>query len=105
MSIKLPIQDSKFAAVLNVYAPTLQAQTGETEAFYRDLHDLQQVASKDKLLISGDHNARVGRNTELWKGVQGRCGIGNCNKNGRSLLEFGSEHQLVIHQHPVPTKV
>ena len=66
----LPIQDKKFATVLSVYAPTLHAEFGVKEAFYRDLHDLlQQVASKDKLLILGDNNARVGRNSELWKGV------------------------------------
>ncbi|WP_419629875.1 hypothetical protein, partial [Thiolapillus sp.] len=88
---------NEFATVLSVYAPTLQAETGVKEAFYRDLHNLlQQVDSKDKLLILGDFNARVGRDFELWKGVLGRHGIGNCNDNGRLLLEFCSEHQLVI---------
>ena len=67
------------------------------EAFYRDLHNLlQQVDSKTKLLILGDFNARVGRDFELWTGVLGRHGIGNCNENWRLLLEFCSEHQLVI---------
>ena len=79
MSLGLPVQD-KFATVLNVYAPTLQAETGVKEAFYRDLHNLlQQVDSKDNLLILGDFNARVGRDFELWKGVLGRHGICNCN--------------------------
>ena len=42
-------QDNKFATVLSVYAPTLQAETGVKEAFYRNLHNLlRQVASKDK---------------------------------------------------------
>ena len=97
MSLRLPIQNNRFATVLSVYAPTLQAETGVEEAFYHDLHNLlQQVDSKEKLLILGDFNTRVGRDFELWKGVLGRHGIGSCNDNGRLLLEFCSEHQLVI---------
>ena len=66
MSLRLPIQDNEFATVLSVYAPTLQAETGVKEALYRDLHNLlQQVDSKEKLLILGDFNARMGRNFEL----------------------------------------
>ena len=62
MPLRLPIQDNKFATVLSVYAPTRQAENGIKEAFYRDLDNpLQQVDSKDKLLILGDFSARVGR--------------------------------------------
>ncbi|WP_419612181.1 hypothetical protein, partial [Thiolapillus sp.] len=94
MSLRLPIQDNKFATVLSVYAPTLQAETGVKEAFYRDLHNfLQQVDFGEKLLILEYFNARVGRDLELWEGVMGRHEIGNCNDNGRLLLEFCSEHQ------------
>ena len=61
MFLRLPIQDNKFATVLSVYAPTLQAETAVKEAFYCNLHNLlQQVDSKDKLLILGDFNTRVG---------------------------------------------
>ena len=91
MSLRLPIQDKKFATVLNVYAPALQAEIGVKEAFYHDLHNLlQQVDSKDKL------NARVGQDFELWKGVLGTNRIGNCNVNGHLLLDFCFEHQFVI---------
>ena len=77
MSLRLPTED-KFATVISEYAPTLQAENGVKEAFYRDLHNLlQQVGSEDKLLISGGFNASVGRDFELWKGVLGRHGIGN----------------------------
>ena len=61
MSLRLPIQDNKFATVLSVYAPTLQTETGVKETFFLDLHNLlQQVDSKDKLLILGDFNAKAG---------------------------------------------
>ena len=97
MSLRLPIQDNTFATVLCVYAPTLQAEIGAKKAFYRDLHDLlQQVDSKDKLRILGDFNTKVGRDFKLWKGVPGRHGIDNCNDNGSLILDFCSEHQLVI---------
>ena len=89
MSLRLPIQDNKFATVLSVYAPTMQAETGVNEAFYSDLHNLlQQVDSRDRHLILGDFNDQVGRDFELRKGVLSRHGIGNCNDNGCLLLEF-----------------
>ena len=97
MSRRLSIQDNKFATVRSVYAPILQAEVEVKKVFFRDLHNLlQQVDSKDKLLILRDFNARVGRDFKLWKGVIGRHGIGNCNDNGCLFLEFCSEHQLVI---------
>ncbi|XP_037801318.1 uncharacterized protein LOC119596220 [Penaeus monodon] len=33
---------------------------------------------------------------DAWKGVLGRHGVGNCNDNGRLLLELCTEQQLVI---------
>ena len=40
-----------------MYAPTLQAEAVIKEAFYHDLHNLmQQVDSKDKLIIFADYN-------------------------------------------------
>ena len=95
MSQRLPVQDKKFANVLTVYAQMLQAEISLMEVFHRDLHNLlQQVDSKDKLLIIGDFNARVGRNFELCSGVAGRQGIGNCYDDGRLLLEFCYEYQI-----------
>ena len=68
MSLRLSIQDNKFATALSVYVPLMQAETRVKEAFYRDLQNLvQQADYKDKLLILGDFNARVGRDFELWK--------------------------------------
>ena len=78
-----------------MFAPTLQDETGVEKTFYHHLYNLlQQADSKDKLLVVGDLNARMGRDFELCKGVLGRHGIGNCDDNWCLLLEYSSDHQL-----------
>ena len=46
--------------VIQVYAPTSNAEKAEVEQFYEDLHDLLEVKPpKDVLFIIGDWNANV----------------------------------------------
>ena len=44
----------------------------------------------------GNVNARVGDETDIWEDVPGRHGEEICNENGRKLLQFSSEHNLLI---------
>ena len=47
--------------VIQVYAPTTNAEEAEVEQFYEDLQDLLQLTpKKDILFIIGDRNAKVG---------------------------------------------
>ena len=47
--------------VIQVYAPTSNAEETEAEWFYEDLQDLLELTSKtDVLFIIGDWNAKVG---------------------------------------------
>ena len=47
--------------VIQVYAPTSNAEEAEVEWFYEDLQDLLEVTPpKDVLFIIGDWNAKVG---------------------------------------------
>ena len=47
--------------VIQVYAPTTNAEEVEVERFYEDLQDfLEQTPKKDVLFIKGDWNAKVG---------------------------------------------
>ena len=46
--------------VIQVYAPTSNAEEVEVERFYEDLQDLELTPKKDALFIIGDWNAKVG---------------------------------------------
>ena len=97
MSLRLPLHDNQFVTIISVYAPTLQADPGTKDAFYSDLREVVRKAEKeDKVLIMGDFNARVGKNSDVWKDVLGKHGVGKCNDNGRLLLEFCSELGMTI---------
>ena len=47
--------------VIQVYAPTTNAEEAEAEQFYEDLQDLLELTpQKYALFITGDWNAKVG---------------------------------------------
>ncbi|KAJ7419660.1 hypothetical protein WISP_52721 [Willisornis vidua] len=97
ISLHLPLHIKQHVVLFTMYAPTLQTHPVEKDKFYTDLRCLtQKVPADDKIIIPGDFNARVGENSETWKGLLGKHGIGNCNDNGCLLLEFCAEHQLTI---------
>ena len=61
--------------VIQVYAPTTNAEEAETEQFYEDLQDLLELTpQKDGLFIIGDWNAKVG--SQEIPGVTGKFGLG-----------------------------
>ena len=64
--ISVPFQGKPFnITVIQVYAPTSNAEEAEVEWFYEDLQDLLELTdTKNVLFIIGDWNAKVGsRNT------------------------------------------
>ena len=65
---RLPLNIEQQLILFSIYSPTLQAEPAEKERFYSDLRRLlQSTPAADKVLILGDFNARVGRDTEAWK--------------------------------------
>ena len=94
---RLSLRKEHYVTLFSVYAPTLQADPADKDKFYTDLRNLlQNTPTGDKVVILGDFNARVGGDSEAWKGVLGKHGVGNCNDNGRLLLELCAELQLTI---------
>ena len=81
--------------VIQVYAPTSNAEEAEVEQFCEDLQDLLELTSKkDVLLIIGDWNAKV--ESQETPGVTGKFGLGIQNEAGQRLIEFCQEDALVI---------
>ena len=81
--------------VIQVYAPTSNAEEAEVERFYEDFQDLLELTpKKDVLFIIGDWNAKVG--SQETPGVTGKFGHGIRNKAGQRLIEFCQENALVI---------
>ena len=61
--------------VVQVYAPTSNAEEAEAEWFYEDRQDLLELTpKKDVLFIIGDWNAKVER--KETPGVTGKFGLG-----------------------------
>ena len=81
--------------VIQVYAPTSNAEKAEVERFYEDLQDLLILTpQKDILYIREDWNAKVG--SQEIPGVKRKFGLGVQNEPGKKLTEFHQENTLVI---------
>ena len=73
--------------VIEVYAPTSNAEEAELEWFYEDLQDLLELTpKKDILFIIGDGNAKVG--SQEPPGVTGKFCLGIWNEARQRLIEF-----------------
>ena len=102
-------QDKPFKniTVIQVYAPTSNAEEAEVERFYEDIQNLLELTpKKDVLFITGNWNAKVG--SQETPRVTGKFGLGIQNEAGQRLIEFCQENTLIIEnslfqQHKVDT--
>ena len=87
--------------VIQVYAPTSNAEEAEVEWFYEDLQDLLELThKKDVLVIIGDWNVKVG--SQETPGVKGKFGLGTRNEAGQTLTVL--PRKCTGHsKHPLPT--
>ena len=81
--------------VIQIYAPTSNAEEAKVERSYEDLRDfIELTPKKDVLFIIGDWNAKVG--SQEISGVTGKFGLGVQNEAGQRLTEFCQGNTLVI---------
>ena len=87
--------------VIQVYAPTRNAEEAEVEQFYEDLQDLLELTpKKDILFIIGDRNAKTG--SQEISGVTGKLGLGVQNEAGQRLTVLPRK-RTGHSRHPLPT--
>ena len=81
--------------VIQVCAPTSNAEEAEVEWSYEDLQDLLKLTPpKDVLFIIGEWNAKVG-SQEIPR-VIGKFGLGVQNETRQRLIGFCRKNALVI---------
>ena len=84
-----------YIMVIQVYAPTSNAEEADFEWFCEDLQDLIELTPKtDVLFIIGDWNAKVG--SQETPGVTGKFGLGMQNEAGQRIIELCQDNALVI---------
>ena len=93
--ISVRFQGKRFnITVIQVYAPTSNAEQAKVEWIYEDLQDLLELTPrKDVLFIIGDWNAKVG--SQEIPGVIGKFGLRLQNESGQRLRVLPRE-TLVI---------
>ena len=86
--------------VIQVYAPSSNAEEAEVERFYEDLQDLLELTpNKGILFIIRDWNVKVG--SQETPGKIGKFGLGVQKKEVQRLIEFCQENALVITDMPI----
>ena len=81
--------------VIQVYAPSSNAEEAEVEWFYEDLQDLLEITyPQNVLFIIENWNAKVG--SQETPGITGKFGLGIWNEVRQKLIEFCQENALVI---------
>ena len=81
--------------VIQVYAPTSNAEEAKVEQFYEDKQDLLELTPKrDVLFIIGNWKAKIA--SQEIPEVIGKFSLGVQNEAGQRLIKFCQENTLVI---------
>jgi len=81
--------------VIQVYAPTFQAEEDEQEGFYGKLKEtIDDIPKGDVIIIMGDFNTKVG--SQCTPGIAGPFGLGEKNEAGERLVDLCSGNDLNI---------
>ena len=81
--------------VIQVYAPTSNAEEAEVERFYEDLQDLLELTpKKDALFFIAAWNTKV--ESQETPGITGKFGLGRQNEARQRIIDSCQENAQVI---------
>jgi exonuclease III len=95
MYIKLKAKPADLL-IMQVYAPNLDAEEEQIEAFYEEVSQTirRHKKSGECLIVMGDFNSRVGANRE--DDIVGHYGLGQRNGNGQCVVDCCRQHNLMV---------
>ena len=91
--------NSRFAklTIIQVYAPTNDAEDESKEEFYEQLQQgVVATPRHDVLIVMGDLNGKIGQGNEGLEKVMGQHGLGRINENGERLATLCGNNDSVI---------
>lgn len=92
--VKLEMHDLPLN-LISIYAPEANKPLHERQKFYDDLQEtINQIDKKEKIIVAGDFNARVGRN--IIPGIKQRFNEDSINENGEMMVDFCNDNELRI---------
>ena len=97
--IKVNLEMEEKISLIQVYAPTQDAEQFEKDLFYTQLQDtIDKVRDQTRhIVIMGDWNSRIGRNVERGHGsMRLHGGEKAINTNGERMIDFCIANDLLI---------
>nr|XP_018899691.1 PREDICTED: DC-STAMP domain-containing protein 1 [Bemisia tabaci] len=94
--------------LISIYAPDTSRGKPERDTFYESLQKvIDTIPAREKLVMMGDWNARVGNN--VVPGIKNRFNEPTLNDSGEELIEFCAINELRINNtffdHPLQQKI
>uniref|UniRef100_A0A0L8HZ15 Endonuclease/exonuclease/phosphatase domain-containing protein n=1 Tax=Octopus bimaculoides TaxID=37653 RepID=A0A0L8HZ15_OCTBM len=97
MTLMLELDHNTHATLVSCYVPTMASTEQGKDEFYNQLRDaISGCHHRDKLILMGDFNARIGTDYQVWEGVLGRHGVSRMSSSGLHVLSICREFSLSI---------
>nr|XP_049587334.1 craniofacial development protein 2-like [Syngnathus scovelli]XP_049587336.1 craniofacial development protein 2-like [Syngnathus scovelli]XP_049587343.1 craniofacial development protein 2-like [Syngnathus scovelli]XP_049587352.1 craniofacial development protein 2-like [Syngnathus scovelli]XP_049587362.1 craniofacial development protein 2-like [Syngnathus scovelli] len=91
------IVGKRLTNVISIYAPQVGRSQDEKDAFWdKAIMVLSGIPQNEVIILGGDLNGHVGRESDGFEGVHGGQGYGMRNAEGERILEFGDALELVL---------